>query len=582
MTVITNHADALVIPALDATGDDLSRRPPATNKIRLNTISTVIVATLLLTACIWSGLLFYLHIQKSFAYSEAAKNGANFARAIEEHTLATVRGIDQTTMFVKYQYEQLGARLDLANYGREGVFLGRFFNLIGIVDADGWLSMSDRPLPRSNLADREHFLVHVPADTGQLFISKPVLGRSSGKWSVQFTRRINTAGGGFGGVVVSSFDPDYLNNFYQSIDAGENGVVALVGTDGIVRARSNSGKSNIGQNLSDTRIFKTLEHGNAGSYSATSSNDGIHRLYSVRKLPEYPLIVLVGISETTVLKDYAEHRNVLLGLGGFITLLISAAALALTKHLRYQQRVELTLRHSEQEALSASRMKSEFLAHMSHELRTPLNGILGFSEYLRDSEESEEKRDCAATIHESGTHLLSLVNTILDLAKIEAGHMEFETQLIELEAVVNQVVSIQRAFATQKGLQLDVNLAPEAPQFIISDQTKLVQVLNNLVHNAIKFTDTGGIEIHIRSLPGEVLFMVTDTGQGIPTSAQHLVFDRFKQINSFAKGSPGGTGLGLALVKELVELMGGRIWIESRTNEGSVFYFTIPQAKSSP
>jgi signal transduction histidine kinase len=484
-------------------------------------------------------------------------------------------------MFVKHQYEQLGGKLDLASYGRQGIFLGTFFNLIGIIDADGWLIMSDRPLPRSNLADREHFLVHVPADTGQLFMSKPVLGRSSGKWAVQFTRRINTPGGGFGGAVVTSLNPEYFNQFYKSIDTGENGVVALIGTDGIVRARSNSGKSNIGQDLSGSRLFEALKNGDNGNYSATSSNDGIHRLYSFRKLPEYPLIVLVGISETTVLKDYAEHRNVLLGLGGFISLLIGAAAAALVRHMRLQQRVEQTLRHSEQEALSASRMKSEFLARMSHELRTPLNGILGFSEYLRDNEDLAEKRDCAATIYESGTHLLCLVNAILDLAKIEAGHMEVDRQPLELAPLVNSVVAIQRAFATQKDLYLNADFAPSAPQAILADQTKLVQILNNLVHNAIKFTDTGGVEVHVRSLPGEVLFVVSDTGPGIPTSVRHLVFDRFKQLDSFAKRSQGGTGLGLALAKELVELMGGRIWIESRNGGGSVFNFTIPHEKGA-
>ena len=236
---------------------------------------------------------------------------------------------------------------------------------------------------------------------------------------------------------------------------------------------------------------------------------------------------------------------------------------------------------SEQEAVSASRMKSEFLARMSHELRTPLNGILGFAEFLRDTGESAEKREWATTIYESGSHLLTLVNTILDLAKIEAGHMDVNRQPVELEAMVNQVIAVQRAFATRKNLQLKANFAPSAPKTIDGDATKLVQVLNNLVHNAVKFTERGSIEGHVRMEPGEVVFVVADTGPGIPTCALSLVFDRFRQIDSFATRAQSGTGLGLALAREMVELMGGRIWVNSRTGEGSAFHFTIPCLKGS-
>ena len=149
-----------------------------------------------------------------------------------------VRVLDQTTVFVKTEYERLGKKFDLAAYAKRGVFLDRFFNLIILAGPDGNITAADRKLPPSNIADREHFRVHVAEDSGKLFISKPVLGRSSGKWSVQFTRRINRPDGSFGGVVVASLDPNYFSEFYKSMNVSSAGVITLVGTDGIEIGRA--------------------------------------------------------------------------------------------------------------------------------------------------------------------------------------------------------------------------------------------------------------------------------------------------------------------------------------------------------
>ena len=586
MTAIAKYINALMNLQPGTAPNWLGEKKSIAARGRVSIASMAIAGTIIFLACLWGGLFVYLDFAKRHAYLGAEQNGAGMVRALEEHTLSTVRGIDQTTRFTKYQYERLGNKLDLENLARQSVFLDKIFNLIGIIDADGWLLMADRSLPKSNLSDREHFYTHVGGDAGQMFISKPVLGRSSGKWSVQFTRRLNNGGGDFGGVVVVSLDPGYFNRFYRSIGIGENGVVTLVGADGIVRARSNSNTAdsnteNAGQDLRGTQLFQALKQADYGSYVSTSQIDGIRRLFSFRKLPDYPLVVVIGISEATVLKDYFGHRNVSMGLGALITLLIAAAAAALVARLRLQQRMEEALRQSEQDALSANKMKTEFLARMSHELRTPLNGILGYTEYLSESGESAKNRECAAAIYESGNHLLRIVNTILDLAKIEAGHMEVDREPLEVAQLINQVVVIQRAFADQKGLQIDVHFAPDVPKTITGDRTKLAQVLNNLIHNSIKFTDNGGIEIFVTLQPEEVLVAVRDTGRGIPASSHQLVFERFKQVDAFATRSQNGTGLGLSLARELVELMGGRIWFESCEGEGAVFYFTVPHVKGT-
>lgn len=536
----------------------------------------VISVAALLILSLWAGLRYYIHFEEKKSFADAGKLLSNFARTFEEHTVRTVRVLDQTTMFVKREYENQGNRLDLEKYAQEGLFLDRFYNLIAVIGEDGWVKLVNRKLPPSNVSDREHFQVHVQEDTQKLFISKPVLGRSSGKWSVQFTRRINKPDGGFGGIVVTSLDPDYFTEFYRSIEFGRNGVATLVGTDGLVRARQSADSKEIGQDVRNSELFRQLARADHGVYQASSPIDQVRRIYSYRKLKEYPLVVLVGMDEQDVLAEFNEHLVLLNLLGSAITILIIIAALAVLLLLRYQARVQESLQRSREEALSSSRMKSEFLARMSHELRTPLNGILGFSEYLRDGAEKPESREFAQTIHDAGTHLLSLVNATLDLAKIEAGKMDVVRQPVPLAPLVERAIALHQSHADKKALTLRTEFGDALPETILCDSTKVVQVLNNLINNAIKFTQQGSVTVRIERAGDGIRYAVTDTGPGIPADQHRLLFDRFRQLDTFATRSHEGSGLGLALAKELVELMGGRIGMESSPGAGSTFYFTLP------
>lgn len=537
--------------------------------------AVVSIAALLILS-LWAGLQLYIDFERKQAYHDAEHQLASFARTFEEHTVRTVRVLDQTTVFVKREFENQGMRLDLEKYARDGLFLDQFYNLIAVIDEAGWVRLVNRPLPPSNVSDREHFRAHVGEDSRKLFISRPVLGRSSGKWSVQFTRRINKPDGSFGGIVVTSLDPGYFTEFYASVEMGPGSVATLVGTDGIVRARRAGATSEVGQDISASELFRQLKSSDHGSYRAVSAVDQVPRVYSYRKLKEYPLVVLVGIAESEVVADLREHRVLLNWLGAAITALILIAGAAVLLLLRYQSRVQESLLHSQQEALSSSRMKSEFLARMSHELRTPLNGILGFAEYLRDRAENAENREFAQTIHDAGAHLLTLVNATLDLAKIEAGRMDVSRRRESLDILVRRAVALHQSSAEKKGLTLDVTFDPGLPATVSCDATKVVQVLNNLLHNAIKFTAQGAVTVHAAMAGDDIRFAVTDTGPGIPPEQQQFLFDRFRQLDAFATRNHEGSGLGLALAKELVELMGGRIGVDSAPGRGATFHFTLP------
>ena len=234
------------------------------------------------------------------------------------------------------------------------------------------------------------------------------------------------------------------------------------------------------------------------------------------------------------------------------------------------------LDEAREKAEEASRQKSAFLATMSHELRTPLNGILGFAELLKLELADPGHREYAAIIERSGSHLLNLVNEILDLAKIESGEMVFQMSATSIAGIVEECAAVHRVTAEGKGLAFAVKLADELPARFRTDPIRLRQILNNLLSNAVKFTARGKISLTVSQTGNEIAFSVSDTGMGIPKESQQTVFEKFKQLEHFLTREQGGTGLGLALVKQLVEHMGGRITLASDAGIGSTFTVFLP------
>ena len=226
----------------------------------------------------------------------------------------------------------------------------------------------------------------------------------------------------------------------------------------------------------------------------------------------------------------------------------------------------------------ASQHKSQFLANMSHELRTPLNAILGYTELIADGiygEVPEKMREVLERVQQSGRHLLGLINDILDLSKIEAGQLTLALGDYSMEAVVSTVATAVGALAAEKKLRLDVALEPELPMGR-GDERRLTQVLLNLVGNAIKFTEAGSVGLRAGAGDGRFVVAVTDTGPGIAESDREKIFEEFQQATSTTTRAKGGTGLGLAIARRIIEMHGGRLWVESTVDQGSTFSFTVP------
>ena len=345
---------------------------------RRNSFVLILFAVLLLSF-IWSGLFYQVSSERESEIRNSIMENSNLARVLSEHMSRTTLTADQMLLLLKNHYEVNNGYIDMSPYKKNGAFWNSTFILMGIADEKGnWIISNQEPHVFSRLGDREHVRIHIASDSGKLFISKPVLGRSSGKWSINMTRRINKPDGSFGGVAIVAVNPYYFTGLYQQLKLSPKSVIALVGNDGVIRARQSGANTEVGQDISGSILFKELQAKSSGDFIAESSVDGVKRIYGFQALPDYPFSVVVGEDEAAVLSEYNQRRGLYFSVAGLLTVFILYFTAYFLIAASRQRSSDIELILAKEHAEEATRLKTlalDQLKESESRLKTIWNSV---------------------------------------------------------------------------------------------------------------------------------------------------------------------------------------------------------------
>ncbi len=682
---------------------------------------TVILTWVVLTALTWGITFHSMMVVSDFEQTSARKEAISATRLFAEQAYRTIRSIDVTLKSATYEISLNHAPGRLKSLVDAGVLSMDNLVQIAFVDSQArTIGTNFGPdTNQTSVADREHIRVHLDRTVDGLFIGKPVLGRVSGKWSIQLTRAFGVTPESVGGVVVASLDPFYFNQFWRSLEDRQNVRVLLIGEDGYIRACSCDIEPIFQANQKQSNLVKLID--GVGADVSLLNSDTSFAIAGVR-LPGMPLFAVAEVPQEQLNSKIEAHRQNHLALGFSISFIILGSALLSARSLirageherkakkaedRLQQalecipdgivlyddddrlviantayremfpqmreairpgaslleiiqagrdtkafwppnekvqilfskrvsheaiayepiesqlsdgrwirlierttpeggwvgvRTDITelkrregalmviqeqlareaddLRCLAHSAQRTDRAKSAFVASISHEFRTPLNAIVGFSHLIGDTKLDDEQMRYVLALQGSARHLGTIVNDILDLTRIEAGHLDIQPVLFRTDELVDNLSLTARSLIGDRPIRFVAEIAGNVPEAMMGDVARINQVLLNLLGNAQKFTENGEIKLVMTAECAggrwSVYLELSDTGRGISPAAQAFLFKPFEQGDLSGSLRIAGTGLGLAISRGLVELMGGEIGFESEPGKGSRFFFTIP------
>ncbi|KAA0573628.1 ATP-binding protein [Azospirillum sp. Sh1] len=524
----------------------------------------VLTAAALAIAGVWGGYVVMAASMLETQTRDALANAEATARAYESSTSRTLHDVDTTLRSFAERYADGG----LARARRivdDGLYDTALIHHVSVFGPDGAQLFRSGTIGPSDRLDNDGLLAfHRGEGRGLMNVGTPFAGSATGRPLLWLSRRLEDAAGGFAGVVVANIDPDYLSGFYRQADVGQNGVVTLIGLDRIIRARgSKDGRDAVGVDGSASALWESARRSPTGIFWQDSIADGLRRAYAYRPVEGYPLILVVGIAVTDLEAAVAGFRGQMRIIAALLSVsVLLVAALLLVQHRNAERLAE---------ALAVNR---DFLARVSHELRTPLNAIIGFSEIIKDRmfgpDAGDRYADYAGDIHASGQHLLTLIDDILDLSRLQAGKFALLMEDVDPAVAAEWAIRIVTPQAEQKSIRLEFN-RPPAPTLVRADERALKQMLLNLLGNALKFTpENGRVLVSVgRGVHGRCIVRVTDNGIGMTAEELRQASIPFGQTSALTTHPGRGTGLGLPIVKSLIEAHGGSLRVDSRPGQGS-------------
>jgi signal transduction histidine kinase len=432
-------------------------------------------------------------------------------------------------------------------------------------------------------SDRDYFQ-GVRRQSG-LYVGAPIRSRTNEEAVISLTRRVDGEDGRFAGAISASLPLGRMEQFYARFDLAPSVAIALWRTDGILLARRPPAGYLVGTNPPDRPIQRAIDEGRReGLIKAVSPIDGKVGLGAFRVIDRYPFAVTVAIAEDGYLSEWRARRFtalrdlslMILGLTAFATML----AIMFRRRNRERARAEDDMRKALHDLDVSNHAKTMFLANMSHELRTPLNAIIGFSEMIRDERcgpvGSPRYREYATHICGSGEHLLAVINDILDTTKIETGKWTLCYESLDAVRQVHEAVLTLQPLAAKAGLSISEDYAGDLPA-LTADRRALRQVLLNLLTNAVKFTPRGGsLRVAVKVNDVVMRISVSDTGIGMTAADLERIGRPFVRVGDPLASRAGGSGLGLALSKSLIEIHGGRMTIGSTVGRGTTVTVELP------
>jgi signal transduction histidine kinase len=564
----------------------------------------ILVATVLLL--LGAGVALFIRLDHDQQYEQQRTFAREMAQAMTRHTRTTIAGTDAVLAQVaslvtesggldKLQTREAWERLKLLSASLPGGVYGP--QSLWVVDANGQavLSTTAFPVPKVDVADRDYFKMHAGGHDG-VYVGPAILTRLTQQVAFTVSRPLKGPDGAFAGVLMASLSTSELMDFAELIAFDRNPLLGIYQGNGRVVGRRPDMIHHVGLSIADGPLIKReLPQAPSGLFESVSPLDKRVRIAAYDSLPDFGLIILAGVDREVVMQSWRDRSVVTTGFAAAAALAILVltwgAVALLGRHETQRRELAQALHDRGQEeaqrraAEASANDRAAFLANLSHELRTPLTAVIGYSSLMAAETlgplGSAQYRDHAKAIRESGRHLLTLINDILDHAKAEAGQIALEEAPVDLAAAARFALEVLAPKAREGGVLLSTDIDVRA-QWLTADETRLKQILINTLTNAVKFTPAGGSAIIRASLGGggEAVLRVEDTGIGIAPEDQARVLEPFQQVAG--QNAAQGTGLGLPLTKRLVELHGGTLRLFSAPGVGTVVEIRLPAGRVLP